>query len=66
MGKMKWRGVGVVVCDCDKKEMKLDDNGEQMILLGYHSTGGYKLFDPKSKQIIISRDVVFDESRSWD
>ena len=36
-----------------------------MILLGYHSTGGYKLFDPRSKQIIISRDVVFDESRSW-
>ena len=49
----------------DQLRRKLDDKGEQMILLGYHSTGGYKLFDPKSKQIIISRDVVFDESRSW-
>ena len=50
----------------DQLRRKLDDKGEQMILLGYHSTGGYKLFDPKSKQIIISKDVVFDESRSWD
>lgn len=24
---------------------KLDDKGEMMILVGYHSTGGYKLFD---------------------
>ena len=49
----------------DQLRRKLDDKGEQMILLGYHSTGGYKLFDLKSKQIIISRDVVFDESKSW-
>ena len=33
----------------DQLRRKLDDKGEQMILLGYHSTGGYKLFDPKSK-----------------
>ena len=25
--------------------MKLDGKGEQMILLGYHLIGGYKLFD---------------------
>jgi hypothetical protein len=26
----------------------------------------YKLFDPLNKKIIISRDVVFDENKSWD
>lgn len=32
-----------------------------MILLGYHSTGGYKLFDVANKRIVISRDVVVGE-----
>nr|KYP66211.1 Retrovirus-related Pol polyprotein from transposon TNT 1-94 [Cajanus cajan] len=44
---------------------KLDDKGEKMILLGYHPTGGYKLFNPISKQIMVSRDVMFDESKGW-
>lgn len=37
-----------------------------MILLGYHSTKGYMRLDPKSNQIIISRDVVIDEAKEWD
>nr|KYP68042.1 Retrovirus-related Pol polyprotein from transposon TNT 1-94 [Cajanus cajan] len=49
----------------DQLRRKLDDKGEQMVLLGYHKTGGYKLLNPISKQIVISRDVVFDESRRW-
>jgi len=32
-----------------------------MVFLGYHETGGYRLFDPRTKQIAISRDVEFDE-----
>lgn len=32
----------------------LDDNGEMMILVGYHSTGGYKLFDAANRRIMIS------------
>lgn len=39
----------------------LDDNGEMMILVGYHSTGGYKLFDVVNMRIMISRDVVIDK-----
>jgi hypothetical protein len=32
-----------------------------MVLIGYHSTGGYKLLDPITRQIVISRDVIVDE-----
>ncbi|XP_058765508.1 uncharacterized protein LOC131639000 [Vicia villosa] len=35
---------------------KLDDKGEEMIFVGYHSTGGYKLFDARNRKIQISRD----------
>jgi len=44
---------------------KLDEKGELMVFLGYHETGGYRLFDPRSKQIAISRDVEFDEFKNW-
>lgn len=49
----------------DQLRRKLDDKGEQMILVGYHTTGGYRLFDPVAKQVKISRDVVVDEMKSW-
>ena len=50
----------------DQLRRKLDDKSSQMILVGYHSTGGYKLFDPVNKQIVISRDVIIDELKEWD
>lgn len=33
----------------DQLRRKLHDKGEPMILLGYHSTGGYRLLNPKSE-----------------
>jgi hypothetical protein len=43
----------------DQLRRKLDDKLNQMILvLGYHSTEGYKLFDPVNKQMVISRDMI--------
>nr|XP_004509502.1 uncharacterized protein LOC101510098 [Cicer arietinum] len=39
---------------------------EMMLLVGYHPTGGYKLFDVSSKKIVISRDVIVDEIRQFD
>ena len=45
----------------DQLRRKLDDKSNQMILIGYHSTGGYKLFDPVNKQVVVSRDVIIDE-----
>lgn len=45
---------------------KLDDKGEKLLLVGYHPTGGYKLFDMSSKRIVVSRDVIVDEIRMFD
>lgn len=50
----------------DQLRKKLDDKGEHMKLIGYHPTGGYKLYDPRNKQVIVSRDVVIDETRGCD
>ena len=40
---------------------KLDKKGEQMIMLGYHSTGGYKLYDCSSKKVVIKIDEPASE-----
>ena len=45
---------------------KLDEKGEKCIFIGYsHETKGYRLYEPESKQLIISRDVIFDEAAEW-
>ena len=36
-----------------------------MIMVGYHSTSAYKLYDPNSKKIKFSKDVEFDETKCW-
>ena len=51
----------------DKKRSKLDDKGEKCIFLGVSDQSkAYKLYNPTTKKIIISRDVVFDEERFWE
>ncbi|MCI01981.1 copia-type polyprotein, partial [Trifolium medium] len=42
----------------DQLRRKLDDKGDQMVLV---MTGGYKLLNPINKQIVINRDVIYDE-----
>jgi hypothetical protein len=38
-----------------------------MVFIGYESgTKGYSFFDPSTKKLVISRDVIFDEKQSWD
>jgi hypothetical protein len=49
----------------DQMRRKLDDKSQAMILVGYHSTGAYKIYDPKSKKVVFNKDVKFDESKSW-
>ncbi|KAL6286215.1 hypothetical protein ACE6H2_010605 [Prunus campanulata] len=50
----------------DEKRKKLDDKGEKCVFLGISEVSkAYKLFNPVSKKIIISRDVVFDEEKTW-
>ena len=43
---------------------KLDFKAREAIFLGYGTTvKGYRLYDPKTKRIFYSRDVIFDESK---
>ncbi|XP_014524367.1 uncharacterized protein LOC106780582 [Vigna radiata var. radiata] len=44
---------------------KLDDRGFPLILIGYHVTGGYKLYEPITGATSISRDVRGDEIGEW-
>ena len=50
----------------DQKRIKLDDKSFQCVLLGVSDESkAYRLFDPVSKKIIVSRDVVFEENEGW-
>jgi hypothetical protein len=50
----------------DAKRGKLDDRSETMIFIGYHSTGAYKLYNPRNNKVTMSRDVKVVESEFWD
>lgn len=51
----------------DAKRTKLDDKSFKAVLLGVkEGTKAYKLFIPTTKQVVISRDVIFEENESWD
>ena len=44
----------------------LDDKSEKHVFIGYDAKSkGYKLYNPKSKKTVVSRDVKFDEDDSW-
>ena len=46
---------------------KLESNSHKCIFVGYGtSEKGYRVFDPTTNRIILSRDVMFDESAKWD
>ena len=48
----------------DSKRTKLDSKTIKCIFVGYDSESkGYRLFDPQTKKIHKSRDVVFDETQ---
>ena len=45
-----------------QRRTKLDDHSAKFVLIGYNSrTKGYKLHDPCSGKVTVSRDVEFDE-----
>ena len=50
----------------DNKRKKLDDKSFQCVLLGVsEESKAYRLYDPVSKKIVVSRDVVFEEDKFW-
>ena len=51
----------------DELRKKLDRKGEKCIFIGYiDESKAYKLYNPSTKKVIISRDVKFIEGEAWD
>ena len=51
----------------DVKRTKLDAKSFTCVLLGLsEESKAYRLYDPVAKKVVISRDVVFEEDKSWD
>ena len=47
-----------------RSRRKIDNKGEKCIFLGVSDKSkAYKLYNPNTKKILISRDVVFDEDQ---
>ncbi|KAI5337555.1 hypothetical protein L3X38_016826 [Prunus dulcis] len=45
---------------------KLEENSHKCIFVGYGlCEKGYRLFDPSTRKVILSRDVQFDENGLW-
>jgi len=43
---------------------KLSDRSKKMVFIGYESgTKGYRFYDPTTKRLVVSRDVIFDEKQ---
>lgn len=50
----------------DAARKKLDDKGQKCIFLGISDKSkAYRLFNPITKKIVVSRDVIFDEEALW-
>jgi hypothetical protein len=50
----------------DARRTKLDDKSEKCIFVGYGDRRmGYKLYNPITKKVIMSRDVIFEEDKTW-
>jgi hypothetical protein len=44
----------------------MSDRSSKMVLLGYETgTKGYRFFDPSTERLHVSRDVLFEEDKSW-
>ena len=50
----------------DAKRRKLDPKSKKCVLVDYsYEQKGYNCYNPRTKQVRVNRDVVFDESPSW-
>jgi hypothetical protein len=46
---------------------KLDDRSTPMVFIGYsEGAKAYRMLDPNSGRVPVSRDVIFDENRGWE
>lgn len=50
----------------DQRRTKLEDKSKKYIFVGHdEKTKGYKLYNPESQRVIVSRDVRVDEHNKW-
>ena len=50
----------------NEKRRKLDDKSITCVLLGFsEESKGYRLYNTSTKKIVVSRDVVFEETKGW-
>ena len=46
---------------------KLSDRSRQMVFIGYETgSKAYRMFDPETRKLVVTRDAVFEEYRCWD
>ncbi|XP_059436317.1 uncharacterized protein LOC132169274 [Corylus avellana] len=50
----------------EAKRRKLDARGEKCIFIGYsEESKAYKLYNPLTNKVVVSRDVIFSEEEAW-
>ena len=50
----------------DELHMKLDPKAKKCVFVGYSiEQKGYKCYNPLTRQVRVSKDVVFDELKNW-
>ena len=50
----------------EAKRRKLDDRGEKCVFVGYsEESKAYKLYNPLTGKLVVSRDVIFSEEETW-
>ena len=62
MNSAKTFGEMVVVANRNKVKAKLDDRGNMRIWLGYakdNAIGTYRVYNPKTNKVLLTRDVTF-------
>lgn len=61
-----FRSIAYVHVPAEKRK-KLDDHSVKTIFIGYEQgfSKGYKLYNITTKNVIVSRDVIFDKEDTW-
>ena len=50
-----------------QRRSKLDDRSEKHVFVGYDKQSkGYKIYNPITGKVVVSRNVEFDEEEAWD